>query len=195
MDHITQYLETKDPKFLHCWVEENYKLFYSIVHRLTKRYQLYDFELGDLFSEAVVAFYETIDKYDPSRGEVSTYINHAVPNYMINKFTASKNRDFARRVPTINIDETVEDDNGSSYYKEGTVSISDTDMPMTMVLLGNLDAWVRINLSPKKQKIYTLYQQGMTLQSIAKELGVTKQYVAKVIDNLIIKVREEWNVE
>ena len=192
---IQQYLETKDMKFAHQWVSDNLNFFHDIVHKTLKRNNIYNVSKEDLFSEAVILFYEHIDNFNPALGELSTYMYKVIGNGLINKITHHNNKDFSTRVGAISLDKEYDSGNGAVLSLEDIATQFNEDKLMMTVLANALDEYVRLNLPIKKRKIYNLYKEGLTIPSIAANVGVSKQYVSKVLKDLVDQVREEWQVE
>lgn len=192
---IDSYFKTKDITYLHQWVSENIKVFHDMVHKTLRRNNIYNVSKEDLFSEAVIIFYETVDKFDPALGEFSTFIYRSVGNGLINKITRGNNKDYANRVGAVSLDRYFEASDGSTMSYDEMVTKFDEEKLMMTILAHELDEFVSKNFSQKKQDIYHLYKEGLTIPSIALNMGVTKQYVSKVLKDLVEQVREEWQVE
>lgn len=192
-DLITLYLETKDITYLHQWVEGNLKFFHDIVHKTVRRNNMFNVSKEDLFSEAIIIFYDTIDKFNPALGELTTYAYRVIGNGLINKINHENGKDFSTRVGAMSLDKTYESGDGSVVAFEEIATIETNDA-MTSVLAKSLDTYVSRNLPPRKQRIYALYKSGLPLSSIANNVGVTKQYVSKVLKDLVDQVRKEWQV-
>lgn len=194
MDYLQDYFETKSIQSLHKWVEENYKMFHHIVSKMQKQYSLYDLDSQDLFSEAIICFYEVIDGYKPEAGKFSTFIYRAITNGLLTKLRHSRTIDFQRRVDVVDIDETYEDASGYQMSRESVISVTDEDSLMRGVMVGELNEYVETHLPPRKKAIYKLYCKGLNIPQVANKLGVTKQYVSKVLQDLVEDVRKEWKV-
>lgn len=190
---ITLYLETKDITYLHQWVEGNLKFFHDIVHKTVRRNNMFSVSKEDLFSEAIIIFYDTIDKFDPQLGGLTTYMYRVIGNGLINKITHENNKDFSTRVGAMSLDRTYESGDGSVVAFEEIATIESNDV-MVAVLTKSLDSYVSNNLPLRKQHIYKLYKSGLPLSAIANNVGVTKQYVSKVLKDLVEQVRKEWQV-
>ena len=192
---LKQYFETKDIKFVHQWVAENMNFFHDIVHKTTRRNNVYNASKEDLFSEAIIIFYDAIDAFDPNRGEFTTYMYKVIGNGLINIITHQVNKDFSTRVGAISLDAEYGSSNGAVTTFEEIATKFHEDKLMIGVLAHALDEYVKANLPLKKRKIYHLYKEGLTIPSIAANVGVSKQYVSKVLKDLVNQVREEWQVE
>lgn len=192
MNYIEDYLSTKNVQSLHMWVEENYKIFHDIVRATLKHNSLYNLSPDDLFSEAVIAFYGVVDKYSPETGAFTTFIYKAIGNELLNKIKTDRRHNFQGRI------DAVELDSGHCYdgdiSVEETVSNTDINLPMNNVMIADLRKLAKEKLSPKKYTIYTKYSQGKTAQVVADEVGVTKQYVSKVIQDIVEMARKEWRL-
>ena len=194
MDNIKAYMETKDKSFLHKWVEENTSLLHSIVHRTIKRHQFYSIDAEDLFSDAIVFFYQVVDGYDPARGRFSTYLYRALDNELTNHCKHLIRSDFGGRVHTVNIDALIDMGDGEGVSVEQILTNTDEEENMRRALIASLDEFVDKNYDDKIRSVYRLYSQGYPIVEIAKTLGVSKQYISSVIINLASEVRKEWRV-
>lgn len=191
---IIQYLETKDVQLLHTWVANNYKVFHSIVAKTIKHHGLYSVDAEDLFSEAIIIFYSVIDRYDPARGEFSTFLYKAIGNDLVNKSKHLIRKDFQSRVDVVNLDEEVNSDEGKSTSVESLVADEGIKSSMNHTLVALLSDYVEKNCDDKVRAIYTMYCQGYPLVDIAKSMHVSKQYISQTMQRLTEKVREEWRV-
>lgn len=194
-NNLEQYFLTKEIEYLHTWVSENYTMFHDIVNNLVTYHDFHIQEHDDLFSEAVIIFYDTIDKYDPNLGKLSTFMYKAIENGLLTRIRNHKARDFQRRVVTVDLDEIVESANGKTTVVEELIADPKQVDVMTTILVQDLNDFVNTHLSPRKQEIYRLYCEGMNIPAVAEKLGVTKQYVSKVIKDLVAQVRKEWRVD
>ena len=192
--NLQAYFDTKDIQSLHAWVSDNYTMFRDIVAKTIKRHNLYTVDPDDMFSEAIIAFYGIVDTYDPAISQFSTYIYKTIENELLNKIKTERVHDFQRRVSIVELDEVVESDNGKTALREESVSATDPEAIMRSVMVTELREYVETHLSPKKREIYKLYSNGMNIPMVADKLGVSKQYVSKVLSDLIQEVRKEWQV-
>ena len=168
---IDSYFKTNDITYLHQWVSENLNVFHDIVHKTLRRNNIYNVSKEDLFSEAVIIFYEVVDRFDPKLGEFSTFIYRSVGNGIINKITRGNNKDFSTRVGAVSLDRQFEAGDGSTVSYDEMVTKFDEDKLMMTVLANALDDFVRKNFTQKKQDIYNLYKEGLTIPSIAMNVG------------------------
>jgi RNA polymerase sigma factor (sigma-70 family) len=192
MDYIQLYLDTKNIEYLHLWVEENHKLLRSIVHKTVVRHRLYSIDEDDLFSDAVLFFYKAVDGYNPTRAKFSTYLFKVLTNELVNHCKALIRADFAGRVPTINIDGTIDSVEGDAMAVAEVITATDPKETITYTMRGLLQDYVRTHKDERTQLIYDMYVRGFPLVEIAKQLHVSKQYISITIINLANELREEW---
>lgn len=192
MDNIDLYFSTKNISYLHEWVSENYKLFYTVVDKLIKRHTLYEVSRDDLFQEAVIAFYAIADKYNPELGNFVTFVFGAIQNELLNSLKHKQRIDFGSRVNAISIDQPLESDEDSTFGD--IISANYDDDFIKGVLLNDLKEFVLTKCNIKTQKIFKLYCEGYKYEEIGKMLGISKQRAQQIIKTLTLEVRDEWRV-
>lgn len=192
---IYDYLETKDVTHLHTWVSENYKLFYAIVNNMLKKHTMYGYDADDLFSEAVIVFYNSIDKYDATKAKLSTFLYTSITNGLLNKIKKNRTHDFASRVPTVNIDDImISPVDGREMLVESVVEDERLSDLMNPLLINSLNDYVDKYGSDLLKRIYEQYCEGIPITEIADSEFVSKQYISKVLVDLVEEVRKEWEI-
>lgn len=197
MSDLEKYIETRDIKYLHSWVEENYVMFKDLASKLKRRYNIKSLSIDDLFSECIIAFYATIDKYEPKISKPTTYIYFAVERAIINKLKFNHAHDFEARVPTLSLDEEIGSGVSSSPLTYAEIISDGTDEStsvMTNIMLDKLRSYMASYEDGLTKDVYNLYIQGMTMSDIGRTLGYTKQYISKILKNLEEEIRLDWHV-
>jgi RNA polymerase sigma factor len=88
---ITERLEIvkKDPNELNNFIEEYKPFIASIVEKMTGRYAAYG--ESDELSIGLIAFNESIQKYNPQKGSFLTFAKYVITNRLIDYFRKNKN--------------------------------------------------------------------------------------------------------
>lgn len=197
MTNLELYFQTKDITYLHEWVSNNYKLFHFIVNRAIARYTKANDDIkvehDDLFQEAIIIFYQCVDRYDSSKGSFSTFVVTVVTNELSNLLKINRRGDFAKRIHAVELDAPIDLYDGEASV-DSTISVTDEDFPMRNLLLNELKTYVSKNCNERVQTIFSLYSQGLTLEEIGAKLGVSKQAVDQSLKKLVRDVQVAWGV-
>lgn len=191
MNNLELYFQTHDITYLHEWVSENYKMFYSIVDYTLKTNSLYDMSREDLFQEAVICFYGVVDKFDPNLGAFSTYIYYSISNELMNVLKKQQRSNYSERVRAISIDEPLNDDEKSTF--ESVASVETTNI-MNDILINDMRDYVKNNGNAKLQSVFYLYCQGYKLEEIGKQVGLSKQRVQQILQGFTSQMQEYWGI-
>lgn len=196
MNNLDAYLQTKDITLLHKWVEENYNMFLHLAYKIKKRHNIKSLTIEELISECVIAFYSSIDKYNPEISKPTTYIYTAIEWAIINKLKHFNATDFANRVGAFSLDAEFTTEESAITYSDivsdGTDESADV---MNKIMLDNFREYMSNYKDGLTKEVYNLYIQGYTMVDIGKQLGYTKQYISKILKNLVQEIRTEWNLE
>lgn len=145
-------------------IDNNSKLVYDIAHKLYIQNQ--GFSVEDLAQVGFLALCRRGDKYDPSRGAVTTFITHCVRNEMIKFIQKNKRRN------TVSLNQLPKDD--MSYDFE----YFDKDEYLNAMK----------SASDLERSIVDLKLSGNSQRAIARTLNISQGTVSKVLNSVRKKI-------
>lgn len=95
------------------------------------------------------------------------------------------------RVHAISIDAPLNDEDDSTF--ESVASVETKDI-MNEILINDMHEYVKAHGNAKMQSIFYLYCQGYRLEEIGKSVGLSKQRVKQILQNLTSQMQEHWGV-
>lgn len=153
-------------------IEDNMNLVYSLI---TKEYPTYIHD-EDIIQCGMLGLCKAADKWDESKSQFSTYAWYCIRNEILQEF-----RRRMKHQGVLSLDyETNDEDGGRSTF--GDCVVGDEDVPY---IDANIDG-----ITERERQIFDLYKTGLSQVDVATKLGVTKQYVWRVMR----KIRTLWDL-
>lgn len=147
-------------------IEDNMKLVYHLIHR---EYPTYIND-EDIIQCGMLGLCKAADKWDESKSKFSTFAMFCIRSEIQMEFR--KRAKHERYI--LSLDYEIDDgEGGTSTF--GDIIVGDEDVPY-------FDIGIDLSkLNKKERQIAELLPTGMTQADIARELGITKQYVWSTI--------------
>jgi RNA polymerase sporulation-specific sigma factor len=149
-------------------IEDNMRLVYHIVHRHYPTYATDE----DIIQTGMVGLCKAADSWDAQKGEFSTLAGKCIHNEILNEFRRRK-----KHQGILSLDYEVDCGDGEKTTF-GDFCVGDED-----VQYANIE-YATDQLSTRENEIITLKRSGLNICEIGKKLGVSKQYVWKVVRKL-----------
>jgi RNA polymerase sigma factor (sigma-70 family) len=151
-----------------------------LISKVCKEYHIEGYTNNDKIQECLLALWGSIDNYDDTY-KISTYIATVCRynfNNILRKQTRQNEERGSRIINNFNFD-FIENgvDNGSAYEK-------------SMKQLWNL-----VHKYKKSDIIIELLENNKSQYRLAKDLGVSKQYISQVYNDFKEYVKESWVYE
>lgn len=151
------------------FLQANEGRIYYQMHRLKIPRDLYE----EFYAEGIVALWNAYKKYDPTKGEVGTFINYQLRFRFLDLIRKS-NRD-QERLDQAQHERIVQIDDGNRSLKTGLPIVQTSG-----IQLNNEEFWaeVRTNLSDKQWKwVYYYVIANLTIKEIIEIEGVSADAV------------------
>jgi len=149
-------------------------LIHSIVSKYTDSIE--DLEYEDVFQEALTHLSLKLNKYDPRKAKLSTFVYHVTRNKLSNLKNSKKNY----KEKPIDYDENMMNELWGETEK------SPSEKEAIEKGLAVLKEYIG-----KKRRILESVLRGASHVETAKSFGVSKQYVWKVWQDFVNKTRRE----
>lgn len=172
-------------------IEENYNIFYEFFHKRN----IYD---EDIQQECVERVCENIDRFDETRGKISTFMfsvcDSAVAHHI--RFNNRHKRNTFEN-PTFSLYLTLYGDEESSNFTYEDMIASEEDSINNFI---NTDHYLKFIehlkkvLSKKEFDTLDEYIKGKTFEEISNKFGVTKQCVNFNLQKARRKARNSYNI-
>lgn len=152
------------------------------IWKICKRYQVKD--VDDLYNEALMHIHGRIKTFDPDRGRFSTWVawqlKHIIPRYRLKEEII-----YVPILPRF-----------PRPMYEGLVDVTaKKEEEIEPWLTPELIAWVHtiVETMPEKwQRVYGLRSQGLTLEGVAKKLGITRERVRQIQKSIGKEICREY---
>lgn len=158
-------------------IVDNLKLVYKALQRKNMNTE-------DMRSEATLRLCESIDKFDPNKGEFSTFVYMVVETTIKRYFR--ENDALKRKIHNeylYSLDkEMYEDTDCYDFIEDDFHGIDDYE---TTEIINN------IQMKEIEKKVFNMLILGYKQEEIAKVLKCTKQYISIIKKNLKEKIKEE----
>lgn len=127
----------------------------------------------------LLALCEQINKFDPNRGQITTFINQVCKS-TINKtlyYRSRKMRTHAEGVKEIYLDSQIAIENGETY---GDILVGKNEPAFEQVSVKDAFRSTYEKLNPKEKKIVKLYYLGYNTNEIVDIIGCTNQNISRI---------------
>lgn len=144
-------------------IEDNMNLVYSLI---SKEYPTYVYD-EDIVQCGMLGLCKAAEKWDESKSQFSTFAWYCIRNEIIKEF-----KERSKHNGVLSLDYEMNDDEGGRSTF-GDCVIGEEDVLYIDV---NVDS-----ITERERQVFDLYQTGLSQVEVATKLGVTKQYVWKVM--------------
>lgn len=151
-----------------------------LITKVCKEYHLEEYTHEDKVQECLFALWNAIDNYDDTY-KISTYIATICRynfNNILRKQTRQKEERGSKIISNYNFDFVEEGIDSGSAYENSEKQL-----------------WSLIQKYKKRDIIIELIENNKSQYRLAKELGVSKQYINKVYKDFKKYVKESWKHE
>lgn len=135
----------------------------------------------ELESDCMLAVSKAIDKYEPGKGKIDTfvwrYIRRRVDNYMRSFYGTVAGKEREQNIPF------------TDHFEHGADGIAGpvTD-PDTEIFCESI---IRLVSNPRRRKVLTLSADGLTFADIGRRMGISRERVRQVHDDAVRDAREK----
>lgn len=158
-------------------VTNNIKLVYHVIHRNFPSFGRDE----DVFQEGCIGLVKAADSFDESKGEFRNYAYTSILNTIRNYFSRNK-----QEVDVLSLDYMVDTNDGESVAMIDIIPDDTFDKWFDKV---ERDVFIE-SLGERERKVIGLLKQGKSYGEIGKELGVSRQMVAKIM----ARVKSKWRL-
>ncbi|HCE42308.1 MAG TPA: hypothetical protein DET40_02015 [Lentisphaeria bacterium] len=161
-------------------IEANLRLVVKIAHS----YRNNGLELEDLIAEGNIAIMSAMDKYDPARGKLSTFLTHVVRNKIMNLFTEK-----GRQLHTISMN--IKDEITGRELQDSIADNNDTDTDRMIAKEEAKKAMkLIVRVSPRQRMIIRLrFKERKKLKEIGEEMHMSGENVRLLLNDALEKLR------
>lgn len=150
---------------------DNMQLVY---HTLHKYYPTYAFD-EDIQQIGMLGLCKAANTYDETKSKFSTYAVKCIVNQVRMEL-----RSRSRRVDAISLESVVSESSDGDTVELGDVCMGEPDVGSTIAVLDALD--------DRERKVVELRYAGLDVNEIAKQLGLSRATISKVISQTKIKL-------
>ena len=158
-------------------ITNNMKLVHYVIHRNFPSFGGNE----DIFQEGCLGLIKAVDSFDESKGEFRNYAYTSILNAIRSYF--KRNR---QDTPILSLDYMVDNNEGESVPLMDIISDDSVDKWFDKV---ERDIFID-SLDERERKVIGLLKEGWSYTEIGKEIGVTRQMVAKIM----AKVKSKWRL-
>ncbi|MCR8843917.1 RNA polymerase sigma factor [Paenibacillus sp. SC116] len=150
--------------------------------------QVTGMENDDLVQECMIRILRYVDRYDPAKSRMKTYLNRIIDTTIINKIAESKHRPSRPLNESIRFVPAQEVSDIEYGMLGGIVAdyLSSEDATYEDVVFIH-DFSLRGGLTPREREVFLLWTTGLSFQEIAKVMKCTKANVAGFWKNIKAK--------
>lgn len=131
----------------------------------------------DVIQEILINVYKALDKYDPSKSQLDTYLNHVINNKINDCIRIAK-----KHIAMSNAVRLVDDIVGEEIEDDiTTVSVEESGYISVEYLY---DIANSLNLSEREVAILKLRLMGYKNEEIGKKLGYTKAFIGRILKGI-----------
>lgn len=151
-------------------------LVYNIVNRFRENTFKYKTQIDwdEMVQVGMIALWKCTQSYDESKGSFKNYAITAIKNAIVRQYTR--------------FDKLIEQHNSLEEYND-SYDFNELDIDISLVSNKVKQIISKLNIRDKSKQILLLRLEGKSYGEIAKELGITYQAVAYVIENHLDKIR------
>ena len=151
----------------HQLIEDNMNLVYFVIRRYYPKHITNE----DIIQLGMVGLCKAAEKYEPDKGQFSTYATKCIRTEICQEF-----RRWSKRVDTLSLNYEY----GGKYIGKDDESIA-----LQNILVGDTDVdyvdykYFYSKLTPLQQKIFELKQYGLNNAEVGREIGYCREYIGQ----------------